>query len=196
MPCAPHVPLGTSLAGLLADGTGSTLDEGVQSLLFLATMMFGWIAYSRLRDRGFRKIPRAGGWVVAALGLTAFVAAFVVPPMLRPKIAKVRPATDARLAIVSPTHGQVFRGDPADVPVRLALTGGRIVPFTSSRLVPNEGHIHLLLDGQLISMSYSADQTIPLSPGAYRLEAEFVAVDHGPFNPPVTASVTFRVVPP
>ncbi len=184
------------MIGLLADGTGSTLDEGVQSLMFLATMLLGWVAYSRLRDRGFRKIPRAGGWIVAVLALSAFVAAFVVPPMLRPTIASVRPATDARLTIISPSSGQVFTGDPADVPVRLALTGGRIVPFTSSRLVPNEGHVHLLLDGQLLSMSTSTDQTIPLSPGTYRLEADFVAVDHGPFNPSVTASVTFRVVPP
>ncbi len=179
----------------LADGTGSTLDEGVQSLLFLATMLLGWVAYSRLRDRGFRRIPRAGGWVVAVLAFSAFVAAFVVPPMLRPTIASIRPSTEARLAIVSPSSGQVFTGDPADIPVRLALTGGRIVPFTSSRLEPNAGHVHLLLDGQLISMTNSTTQTIPLSPGTYRLEAQFVAVDHGPFNPPVTASVTFRVVP-
>jgi hypothetical protein len=62
--------------------------------------------------------------------------------------------------------------------------------------VPNEGHVHLILDGRLVSMTSSTDQTLPLSPGTYRLEAEFVAVDHGPFDPPVTASVTFRVIPP
>ena len=45
-------------------------------------------------------------------------------------------------------------------------------------------------------MTSSTDQMLPLSPGTYRLQAEFVAVDHGPFDPPVTASVMFKVVPP
>jgi hypothetical protein len=180
----------------LADGTGSTLDEGVQSMLFLATMIMAWVAVARLRNTGFGRLPRSAGWAAAVLAVSALVAAFVVPPMLRPTIAANRPSTDARLAILSPRPSQEFRGDPANVPVRLQLTGGRIVDFTSSRLVPNEGHIHLILDGRLVSMTYSTEQELPLSPGTYRLEAEFVAVDHGPFNPPVTASVTFSVLPP
>jgi hypothetical protein len=180
----------------LADGTGSSLDEGVQSLLFLATLMLAWVGVSRIRDTGFHKLPRAAGWIAAVLAGCALVAAFVVPPRLRPTIATVRPSTSARLAIMSPRPGQVFRGDPADVPVSLRLIGGRLVRFTSSRLVPNEGHVHLILDGRLLSMTSSTNQTLPLSPGTYQLEAEFVAVDHGPFDPPVTSSVTFRVVPP
>jgi hypothetical protein len=181
--------------GLVADGTGSTLDEGVQTLLFLATMLLAWVGVSRLRNTGFATLPRVAGWVAAALAGAALVAAFVVPPMLRPKIATVRPSTDAQLHILSPLAGQVFRGDPADVPVRFQLIGARIVTFTSTRLVSNEGHIHLYLDGSLVSMAYSTSQTLPLSPGTHHLVAEFVAVDHGPFNPQVTASVTFRVVP-
>jgi hypothetical protein len=128
-------------------------------------------------------------------GCTVF-AAFVVPPRLRPTIAAVRPTTGARLEILSPRPGQLFRGDPADVQVHLRLIGGRIVGFTSSRLVQNEGHVHLILDGRLVSMTSSTDQTLALSPGTYRLKAEFVAVDHGPFDPPVAASVTFSVVTP
>jgi len=180
----------------LADGTGSSLDEGVQSLLFLATLMLAWVGSSRIRGTGFRRLPRAAGWVAVILAACALVAAFVVPPRLRPTIATVRPSTGARLEILSPRPGQQFQGDPADVPVSLRLTGGRIVSFPSSRLVPNEGHIHLILDGRLVSMMSSTDQVLPLSPGTYRLKAEFVAVDHGPFAPPITASVTFRVVPP
>jgi hypothetical protein len=179
----------------LADGTGSSLDEGVQSLLFLATLILAWVGVSRIRGTGFRRIPRAAGWLALVLGGCALVAAFVVPPRLRPMIAALRPSTGAHLEILSPRPGQEFRGDPADVPVSLRLIGGKIVRFTSSRLVPNEGHVHLILDGRLVSMTSSTDQTLPLSPGTYLLEAEFVAVDHGPFDPPVTASVTFRVIP-
>jgi hypothetical protein len=180
----------------IADGTGSSVDEGVQSLLFLATLILAWVGVSRIRGTGFRRLPRAAGWIAMILAGCALVAAFVVPPKLRPTIAAVRPTSDARLEILSPRPGQVFPGDPADVQVQLRLIGGRIVDFTSSRLVPNEGHVHLILDGRLVSMTSSTDQTLALSPGTYRLKAEFVAVDHGPFDPPVTASVTFSVVTP
>jgi hypothetical protein len=180
----------------IADGTGSSVDEGVQSLLFLATLILAWVGVSRIRSTGFRRLPRAAGWIAIVLAGCALVAAFVVPPKLRPTIAAVRPTTDARLEILSPRQGQVFQGDPADVPVSLRLIGGRIVRFTSSRLVPNEGHVHLILDGRLVSMTSSTNQTLPLSPGTYRLEAEFVAVDHGPFDPSVTESVRFSVIPP
>ena len=180
----------------LANGTGSAVDEGVQSLLFLATLILAWVGVSRIRGTGFPRLPRAVGWIVMLLAGCAAVAAFIVPPKLRPTIAAVRPTTDARLEILSPRPDQMFRGDPADVQVHLRLIGGRIVGFTSSRLVPNEGHVHLILDGRLVSMTSSTDQTLALSPGTYRLKAEFVAVDHGPFDPPVTASVTFSVVTP
>ena len=179
----------------LANGTGSPVDEGVQSLLFLATLILAWVGVSRIRGTGFRRLPLAG-WIVVVLAGCAVVAAFVVPSKLRPTIAAVRPASQARLEIVSPRPGQVFQADPADVQVHLRLIGGRIVGFTSSRLVPNGGHVHLILDGRLVSMTSSTDQTLALSPGTYRLKAEFVAVDHGPFDPPVTASVTFSVVTP
>ena len=180
----------------LANGTGSAVDEGVQSLLFLATLILTWVGVSRIRGTGFPRLPRAAGWIVVVLAGCTAIAAFVVPLKLRPTIAAVRPTTDARLEILSPRPGQVFRGDPADVQVELRLIGGRIVGFTSSRLGPNEGHVHLILDGRLVSMTSSTDQTLALSPGTYRLRAEFVAVDHGPFDSPVTASVTFSVVTP
>jgi hypothetical protein len=36
---------------------------------------------------------------------------------------------------------------------------------------------------------------LQVMPGEHRLEAEFVALDLGPFNPRVQVSVTFRVMP-
>ena len=100
----------------------------------------------------------------------------------------------ARLQILSPHAGAMFHGDPASVPVRLGLVGGKIVSVTSTKLVPNEGHIHLFLDGALVSMSYALSKDLQVAPGIHRLEAEFVAVDHGPFDPRVQASVEFQVV--
>jgi hypothetical protein len=88
----------------------------------------------------------------------------------------------------------VLRGDPAPVRVRLRLAGGRVVSGTSTHLVPDKGHIHLYLDGALVTMTYATWTTIYAYPASHRLEAQFVAVDHGPFSPPVRASVTFRVI--
>jgi len=48
-------------------------------------------------------------------------------------------------------------------------------------LVPNEGHIHLYLDGSLMSMTTGLDAQIAASPGLHELRAEFVAVDRGRF---------------
>jgi hypothetical protein len=63
----------------------------------------------------------------------------------------------------------------------------------SLRLVPNEGHIHLYLDGSLVSMTTALDAQVTASPGQHELRAEFVAVDHSPFQPRVLATVTFWV---
>jgi hypothetical protein len=105
-----------------------------------------------------------------------------------------RPSTRARLEILSPRQGEILRGDPATVPVVFQLQGGQVVPFTSIHLVPNEGHIHLSLDGSLVSMT-GLESLVTASPGTHTLLAEFVAVDHGPFHPRVLATVTFQVRP-
>jgi hypothetical protein len=104
-----------------------------------------------------------------------------------------RPAGTARLEILSPRPGSVLRRDPAVVPVRLRLVGGRIVSFSSAKPLPNVGHIHVYLDGKLASMSPGLAGRIAVLPGTHELEADFVASDHGPFKPAVRQTVTFSV---
>ena len=70
--------------------------------------------------------------------------------------------------------------------VRLDLRGGTIVPSSTTTLTPNTGHIHVFVDGAIVSMTYGKDQRIPigdLAPGPHRLQAEFVAADHAPVRP-------------
>jgi hypothetical protein len=99
-----------------------------------------------------------------------------------------RPSTTATVQILSPTAGQVVTG--STLHVVLQLTGGTIIPTsTATPIGTNEGHIHLLDNGSVISMAFSTQQDISLTPGPHLLEAEFVASDHLPFNPRVIASV-------
>jgi hypothetical protein len=137
-----------------------------------------------------RRAPVVGLGVVA---FGCFVLATIFPLLLGARPSLGMPSTTARLEIVSPRDSEVFPGHPASIPVELHLDGGNVVPFTSLRLVPNEGHIHLYLDGSLVSMTTPLDARVAALPGQHEFQAEFVAVNHEPFQPRVVATVTFSV---
>jgi hypothetical protein len=190
---------GRTLTGLpLGDGAGTPVDVGVSTMLFVLAAMLGFVGAQRLRRRSFLGLPLAVGWGAAGLAVAAVVLALVLPPLIRPVPSTVRPSTAARVVIDSPRPGQVFHGTgdrPAVVPVRVTVPGGRVVAFTSRRLVPNTGHLHLYLDDVLVSMTSAGRQGLRAPPGRHELRVEFVAVDHGPFAPPVVARVAFVVRP-
>jgi hypothetical protein len=105
-----------------------------------------------------------------------------------------RPSSTAKLAIVAPKVGEVVHG--SSVHLRVNLQGARIVPATTTNIVPDEGHLHVLLDDTLISMTQGTEQTIRnITPGPHRIQVEFVASDHAPFAPRVVAVVPFEVEP-
>ena len=149
--------------------------------LFFAGMgaVFGayWVAHHREGTPGR----------VAVVGLT------VLPFLIGPGSLS-RPTSTGQLVILSPRAGEIFQGDPATVPVSLRLSDATIVPITTIHVVPNQGHIHLYLDGSIVAMT-GLQTTLSVSPGTHTLRAEFVASDHGPFRPPVLAQVTFAVQP-
>jgi hypothetical protein len=150
----------------------------------------GAFAVSSWHRTGFRKPARITLGVVAVgcLGV-----ATVLPLVLHATpTAFGRPSTSARLQILSPTPGETFEATAGPIPVRLRLVGGTIVPISSLHLLPNKGHIHLSLDGALVSMTGLA-AGVAAGPGPHVLQAEFVAVDHHPFQPRVIATVAFRV---
>jgi hypothetical protein len=164
---------------------------------FVATGLFfvgigaGWGAYRLSGSGGLHRAASIGLGSIAAASLVLTV---VLPVFLGARPALSRPSTAARLEISSPRPDEVYRGNPAVVPVHLELAGGRIVPLTSLHLIPNAGHIHLYLDGSLVSMTTGLDSDVTAGPGPHQIRAEFVAVDHLPFDPRVIATVTFRVV--
>jgi len=102
-----------------------------------------------------------------------------------------RPYTDARLEIISPTPNEVTG---PNVPIQFAVQGATVSPPDKLKLVANEGHIHVSVDGKLVVMSYGLSTEVTgLSPGPHALQAEFVANDHLPFADRVLAAVIFTV---
>ncbi len=106
-------------------------------------------------------------------------------------LASARPSSTATLAILEPTPGQTVAS--GSVLVRVRLQHARIVPATSQDLRPDEGHLHVMLDGSLITMTAKLETTLPdVAAGEHLLKVEFVANDHAPFNPRVIAATSFE----
>jgi hypothetical protein len=106
-------------------------------------------------------------------------------------------STDATVTIVTPKPGDVF--EPDSVPVELELNGAVIVDETTTSVKPDEGHIHIKLDDETISLlaGLSFDLTEftegPVPVGSHVLTVEFVAGNHQPFEPRVIETIIFSV---
>lgn len=104
-----------------------------------------------------------------------------------------RLSSTAKVTITEPKPDAEIQG--TSVRVMIVLDGGRIVPQVSTNLKPDEGHIHLLLDGRVVQYLGSLDETLKdIVKGQHLLQVEFVAADHGPFSPRVIAAVSFTAV--
>lgn len=103
-----------------------------------------------------------------------------------------RPSSSATVEIVEPEPNAAVSGDKIDIRVR--LRGGRIVKEVSREVNSAEGHLHVSVDGAILSQTYGLEQRVDTpAPGKHLLQVEFVAKDHGPFNPRVLASSPFEV---
>jgi hypothetical protein len=129
-----------------------------------------------------------------ALGLLGGCAGSAATPTPVPVAspAAARPSSPAVIAVVEPAAGATVSGPT--VHVVLSLANAHIASSVSTDLRPDEGHVHLYVDGSLVTMNYGLEQDIPVSPGHYVVEAEFVASDHAPFAPRIrSAPVVFTV---
>lgn len=177
---------------MLAHAGGA--DEFGSTIMVAVAIVIGWAGLSRLRGRGFPRVPPWGAWALAVAAPIVLVASFVVPARLwpTPSVSGPRPTSSATIAFTSPSMGQTVRSETLEVVVR--LDGGTIVDGSSTNVTPDTGHIHLFLDDRIVSMTYGEEQVIDigdLEPGPHELLAEFVAADHAPFATRVVATVTF-----
>ena len=107
--------------------------------------------------------------------------------------SSARPTTNARLRIVAPTANEVTG---PNVNIKFDLIGARVVKPTTvgGPLHGNQGHIHVSIDGKLVSMAYGTTQVLNgVKPGRHLMQGEFVASDHRPFQNPVKTAVLFTV---
>lgn len=79
---------------------------------------------------------------------------------------KLNPAEGAKVTILSPKDGQVFKGD--QIPLRFKLVKGK-----------RGEHVHAYVDGELMGMFKSEKGTLTgIQPGRHTLELRVVAEDH------------------
>jgi hypothetical protein len=176
------------------------VDESLSVVFLFGALWVGWVGWSRRKGTGFPRLPAWAGPGLLVTAAALVVAAAVVPRAIFPPtpgtpsvVAGPRPSSTATISFADPNDGQAVTG--SDLEVVLDLVGGRLVEDTSADLAPDTGHVHLMLDGRLVSMTYGLVQVVDLrdlSPGSHTLQAEYVAADHAPFDPRVTATVVFE----
>ena len=128
--------------------------------------------------------------IVACVPLLILAACNKNKPGTQPSSTpNARPSSTAMVTIISPTQGEVV--PLSGVTVKIQLTGAHIVPAGTRALRPDEGHVHLRVDGMTITLFGGLSvSTGKLSAGPHLIEVEFAASDHGPFNPRVIERVT------
>ena len=147
-----------------------------------------------MRQRWNRKIAAFVVFAIMAVGCSSGSSGGPTTSSPTPTVNPNRPASTAKLSILSPKNGQVVHGTTLEM--KVMLVDAKIVPASTTNIVPNEGHLHVILDDQLISMTGDTQQLLAnLTPGQHLLKVEFVASDHAPFDPRVIAAVAFEVKP-
>lgn len=93
-------------------------------------------------------------------------------------------SSNATVRIVSPAAGdKVPAGEVVTLDV--VVDGAQV----STEADPSGGHLHVYVDGTLVSMPVNAEPTVELQPGGHTVTVEYVDADHASFSPPVQDEV-------
>ena len=127
--------------------------------------------------RSFKPDKVGPAWALFGAGALLAVAAFVVP--------NLSGGTDATVAFASPEDGDtVPAGEP--VTIEIDLQGGELASSPSDA----GGHLHIYVDGSVITMPSPTTTEIDLAPGEHELKVEYVDVEHASFDPPIQEAIT------
>ncbi len=183
----------------LADGLGTSRDEVVSSIMILFAVVMGVAGFQRFPGEGKTASPARirSGWMLLGFSVVLLVSAFIIPQKyLRPHIAKIRPRSTAVLQIVQPAAGATVHGKTLHLV--LDIRGGHIISQSTTKLRPDEGHVHVAIDDVLVGTAFGSSADVDISgfkPGMHTLSIEFVAGDHFPFNPRVVVSESIVLAP-
>ncbi len=158
----------------------------------LVIALAGWILIARSRGRPAFSKP---GYVMLLVGLLVFLGGPDIVGSLAPFRAGPLPTTRTRLEVITPSDGQVMASREVRVAVRLLEPSGNAwIPVPT--LSPDRGHIHIAVDGRILSMTWQPAFVVPVTTGTHAVTVEYVASDHRPFSPRVLVTRRITVRPP
>jgi hypothetical protein len=93
-------------------------------------------------------------------------------------------APDVHVSIEEPVDGASVPADE-EIEIRVGLSGARLASSTGTASA--SGHLHVLVDDEIVSMTGALITRVILSPGPHTIEAEYVSASHRPLSPRVVA---------
>ncbi len=158
----------------------------------LVMALAGWFMIAR--HHGGTRVSKPG-YALLLVGMLAFLGG----PDIVGSVAEYRagplPTTRTRLEVITPIDGQVIPSPEVRVALRLLEPSGKAWIPTPD-LSPARGHIHVAVDGRILSMLWQPSFVIPVSRGSHAVTVEYVASDHRPFAPRVLVTRRITVRPP
>lgn len=116
-------------------------------------------------------------WRLFAAGALLAAASFIVPGL--------GGGTDVTVGFASPQDDDtVPAGEP--VTIEVDLEGGELATSASDA----GGHLHIFVDGSVISMPSTTTTEVDLEPGEHELRVEYVDFGHASYDPPVQETIT------
>lgn len=154
---------------VLAHGLGGAGGPEIEALILAGAMLAAAVV--------LRRDKLAKPWISAAVGAVGI--GFGIGAFVFSGSAPQRP--DARVEITSPSDGATVQAEePTEV--RAEVYGGRLTDSTTSQ-DPAAGHLHVIVDDELISMPSANRETVKLPAGEHEIAVEFTSADHRSFSP-------------
>lgn len=129
--------------------------------------------------RSERVVKRANALAVA-IGISFLLTTLVAPPV------RAAPPT---LTIVSPANNAVI-GNGTPVAIVFMASDFNLTEPGTGATGPNEGHVHVFVDGALFVATADTSVVLALPSGTHEIRLQLVADNGTALNPEVTASVT------